>query len=48
MNGYPEEGTVIKSATGGTITYTKHGYIHKAASKYTGEAAEKEQLTTDD
>ena len=41
---YPKAGTKVKTANGGTITYTKTGYIHTASSK-TSKADEDDDLT---
>jgi hypothetical protein len=35
-------GTTVKSSTGGTITFTKTGLIHKSGNAYSGKAAEAE------
>ena len=35
-------GKTIPSSTGGTITYTKTGLIHKAGSAYSGKIAQQE------
>jgi hypothetical protein len=32
----------VKSSTGGTITYTKTGLIHKAGTAYSGKIAQNE------
>lgn len=37
-----QAGTVIPSSTGGTITYTKTGLIHKAGNTYSGKLAAQE------
>jgi hypothetical protein len=36
--GYPTPGTTKQIATGGTVTYTPTGLIHKAGNKYGAEA----------
>jgi hypothetical protein len=36
----------IPSSTGGTITYTKTGLIHKAGKAYSGKVAESESKTS--
>ncbi len=35
-------GTTIPSSTGGVITYTKTGLIHKAGNAYSGKIAQQE------
>lgn len=46
--GYPKVGTKVASSTGGTIEYTKTGFIHHAGSAYSGKLAAKEEKNDDD
>ena len=42
---YPKAGTKVKTAMGGTITYTKTGYVHSASTKTSKVEDDDEDLT---
>lgn len=45
--GYPKVGTKVPSSTGGTIEYTKTGFIHHAGKAYSGKLAAAEEADKD-
>ena len=42
LGAHMKPGTTIPSSTGGTITFTKTGLIHKAGNAYSGKIAQQE------